>query len=225
MKTEKISELTTNRLSIYLRCLNDLAANGQTTVSSESLAKTYHLNSAQIRKDLANFGDFGVRGVGYDVGSLRQRLTSILGLDQQHSVCIIGAGRLGTALADYYDFKGTNFKVTALFDADGSKIGKKVGGIEIFDIKNFSEVVKKDKIEVAVIAVPSEYAQGVLEQVTQAGIKAVMNFAPVPLKVVDSVKLKTVDLTTSLESLSYFLAGSGSSNGKELNPFTDNRRK
>ena|SRR5215203_658324 len=225
MKTEKISELTTNRLSIYLRCLNDLAANGYTTVSSENLAKTYHLNSAQIRKDLANFGDFGVRGVGYDVESLRQRLKSILGLDQQHCVCIIGAGRLGTALADYYDFKGTNFKVTALFDTDRSKIGKKVGDIEVFNIKNFSAVVKKDKIEVAVIAVPSEFAQGVLEQVTEAGIKAVMNFAPVPLKVVDNVKLKTIDLTTSLESLSYFLAGSGSSNGRELNPFTDNRRK
>jgi redox-sensing transcriptional repressor len=214
MKTDKISELTTNRLSVYLRCLNDLAAGGQTTVSSETLAKTYHLNSAQIRKDLANFGDFGVRGVGYDVESLRERLTSILGLDQQHCVCIIGAGRLGTALADYYDFKGTNFKVTALFDADQSKIGKKVGDVTIFDIKNFSDVVEKDKIEVAVIAVPSEFAQGVLEMVTKAGIKAVLNFAPVPLKVVDSVKLKTIDLTTSLESLSYFLAGSGSNNGR-----------
>ncbi|MEP7212422.1 MAG: redox-sensing transcriptional repressor Rex [Acidobacteriota bacterium] len=225
MKSEKISELTTNRLSVYLRCLNDLAGSGATTVSSEKLAETYHLNSAQIRKDLANFGDFGVRGVGYDIASLIERLTSILGLDQQHFVCIIGAGRLGTALADYYDFKGTNFKVTALFDADRSKIGKKVGEINVFDIKDFSAVVKKDKIEVAVIAVPPNNAQQVLEQVTEAGIKAVMNFAPVPLKVVDSVKLKTIDLTTSLESLSYFLAGSGSSNGKELNPFTDNRRK
>jgi redox-sensing transcriptional repressor len=214
MKTEKISELTTNRLSVYLRCLNDLAAGGHTTVSSDKLAKTYHLNSAQIRKDLANFGDFGVRGVGYDIESLRKRLTSILGLDQQHAVCIIGAGRLGTALADYYGFKGTNFKVKALFDADAAKIGKKVGDVSVFDIKDFSTVVKKDKIEVAVIAVPAEFAQEVLEKVTEAGIKAVMNFAPVPLKVVDDVKLKTIDLTTSLESLSYFLAGSGSGNGK-----------
>ena len=225
MKSEKISELTTNRLSIYLRCLNDLAAGGCTTVSSGQLAKAYHLNSAQIRKDLANFGDFGVRGVGYHIESLKERLTSILGLDQQHSVCIVGAGRLGTALADYYGFKGNNFKVTALFDADASKIGKKVGDVCVFDIKNFSEVVKKDKIEVAVIAVPAEFAQSVLEMVTKAGIKAVMNFAPVPLKVVDNVKLKTIDLTTSLESLSYFLAGSGSTNGKEPHPINDVRRK
>lgn len=225
MKTEKISELTTNRLSVYLRCLNELAADGQKTVSSETLANQYHLNSAQIRKDLANFGEFGVRGVGYYIDTLRDHLTKILGLDKGHRVCIIGSGRLGTALADYYGFKKTNFTVAAMFDSDKKKIGKKIGGVEIFDIKNFSPVVKKDKIEVAVIAVPAEFAQDVLEQVVKAGIKAVMNFAPVPLKITGDVKLKTVDLTTSLESLSYFLAGGTSLNGRELKPNSKNRRK
>jgi redox-sensing transcriptional repressor len=225
MKPEKISELTTNRLSIYLRCLNELAATGQKTVSSETLAKKYHMNSAQIRKDLANFGEFGVRGVGYYIESLRDHLTKILGLDKSHRVCIIGSGRLGTALADYYGFKRTNFEVTALFDADKKKIGKKVSGVEIFDIKSFSSVVKRDKIEVAVIAVPAEVAQGVLEQVIKSGIKAVMNFAPVPLRVGDDVKLKTVDLTTSLESLSYFLAGAANPNGRVLKPNSKTRRK
>lgn len=223
MKAEKISELTTNRLSIYLRCLNEVAASEQRTVSSSTLAKRFHLNSAQIRKDLANFGEFGVRGVGYHVESLRERLTSILGLDKQHRVCIVGAGRLGTALADYYSCKDNNFEITALFDADPKKIGKKVGGVEIFDIKNFSSRVKRDKIEVAVIAVPSEFAQSVLERVTKAGIKAVMNFAPVPLRVAgDDVKLKTVDLTTSLESLSYFLAKPG--NSRNQKPVSKRRR-
>ncbi|HMJ09429.1 MAG TPA: redox-sensing transcriptional repressor Rex [Pyrinomonadaceae bacterium] len=224
MKSDKISEHTTGRLSIYLRCLNELSAAGAKTVSSDKLAKAFHLNSAQIRKDLANFGEFGVRGVGYYVDALSKHLTKILGLDKEHRVCIIGSGRLGMALADYYGFTGTNFKVTALFDSDKRKIGKKVGDVEIFDIKDFPAAVKKDKIEVAVIAVPAGFAQEVLEEVTKAGIKAVMNFAPVALKVGIGVKLKTVDLTTSLEGLSYFLAGSGASNGKKVNPKAAGRR-
>src|SRR5258708_24245396 len=154
MKSEKISELTTNRLSVYLRCLNDLAAAGEKTVSSETLARRFHLNSAQIRKDLANFGEFGVRGVGYYVLSLHDHLTKILGLDKEHRVCIIGAGRLGTALADYYGFKKANFTVTALFDSDLKKIGKKAGGVAIFYFKNFAQTVKRAKIEVEAMAVP-----------------------------------------------------------------------
>ena len=122
MKVEKISELTTNRLSVYLRCLNEIAAEGAKTVSSDRLACRFHLNSAQIRKDLAYFGEFGVRGVGYKVESLRAHLTKILGLNNQHRLCIVGAGRLGTALTDYYGFSQTNFTVAALFDADEKKI-------------------------------------------------------------------------------------------------------
>ena len=214
MKVEKISELTTNRLSIYLRCLNELTAEGSKTISSDKLAKRFHLNSAQIRKDLACFGEFGVRGVGYYVEELRNHLQKILGLDKEHRVGIIGAGRLGTALTDYYGFTQTNFDVIALFDSSEKRIGKKVGDVEIFDIKNFAKIVKRDKIDVAVIAVPATYAQGVLEKITKAGIKAVMNFAPTPLKVEDDVKLRTVDLTISLESLSYFLSQNGNSNGE-----------
>jgi redox-sensing transcriptional repressor len=223
MKSEKISELTTNRLSIYLRCLNELATAGEKTVSSDTLAKRFHLNSAQIRKDLANFGEFGVRGVGYYTATLADHLTKILGLDKEHRVCIVGAGRLGTALADYYGFKKANFTVTALFDSDPKKIGKKAGGVPIFDIKTFAQTAKRDKIEVAVIAVPAQYAQAELERVVKAGIKAILNFAPVSLKASGDVKLKTVDLTTSLESLSYFLAGG--QNGKDVKPNLKSRRK
>jgi redox-sensing transcriptional repressor len=215
MKVEKISELTTNRMSVYLRCLNNLAEQGEKTVSSDKLAKQFHLNSAQIRKDLAYFGEFGVRGVGYYVDELREHLTKILGLNTEHCVAIIGAGRLGTALADYYGLTQTNFSVAALFDADEKKIGQRVGDVEIFDIKDFVRIAKKDKIDVAVIAVPAPFAQSVLELVTKAGIKAVMNFAPVPLKIEGDVKIKTVDLTISLESLSYFLAQPTNSNGKK----------
>jgi redox-sensing transcriptional repressor len=215
MKVEKISELTTSRLSVYLRCLDELEAEGIAKISSDKLAKRFHLNSAQIRKDLANFGEFGVRGVGYSVKDLRDHLRKILGLNRQHRVGIVGAGRLGTALADYYGFQQTNFIVAAMFDADSEKIGQKVGEIEIFDIKNFSEIAKRDNIDVAVIVVPARFAQTVLEIVTEAGIKAVLNFAPTPLRTIGGVKLKTVDLTITLEGLSYFLSKSVVSNGKK----------
>jgi redox-sensing transcriptional repressor len=215
MKVEKISELTTNRMSIYLRCLNEFAAEGVKTVSSETIAKRFHLNSAQIRKDLAYFGEFGVRGVGYFVDELCEHLTKILGLNKEHRVAIIGAGRLGTALTDYYGFTRSNFTVSALFDSDKNKIGQKVRDVKIYDIKDFDQVSKKDKIDVVVITVPAQFAQSILEQVTKAGIKAVMNFAPIPLRVEGNVKLKTVDLTISLESLSYFLAQPTNFNGKK----------
>ncbi len=215
MKVDKISELTTNRLSVYLRCLKQLAGAGEKTVSSEGLAKKFHLNSAQIRKDLAYFGEFGVRGVGYYIDELREHLTKILGLDRPHNVAIIGAGRLGTALADYYRFAQSNFTVAALFDADSTKIGQSIGGVEVFDINNFPQTAERFSIDVAVIAVPAEFAQSVLQQIAVSGIKAVMNFAPIPLQVPESVKLKTVDLTISLESLSYFLAQPPLANGKK----------
>lgn len=225
MKVEKISELTTNRLSVYLRCLNELSAAGIKTTSSDDLAKRFHLNSAQIRKDLAYFGEFGVRGVGYYVDTLCEHLTKILGLDKEHKVCIIGSGRLGTALADYYKYTQSNFSVAALFDTDKNKIGETIGSVKVYDIRKFEEIVKKEGIDVAVIAVPSRFAQEVLDLVTNIGIKAVMNFAPTPLKVEDDVKLKSVDLTISLESLSYFLAQPNGESVKIVKPSGKTRRK
>ena len=208
MKSEKISELTTNRLSVYLRCLNTLAAAGIKTISSQQLAKQFNLNSAQIRKDLGYFGEFGVRGVGYYVADLREHITKILGLDKPHRVGIVGAGRLGSALANYRGFSKSNFSVVAVFDNDSEKIGRSVGedAIAIQDVKKMPGVVKDARIDVMVIAVPARVAQKVLNQIMSAGIKAVLNFAPAPLTARLDVKVKTVDLTTSLESLSYFLA-------------------
>src|ERR1041385_9028256 len=126
MKSEKISELTTSRLSVYLRCLNALHSAGIKTISSQALAEQFNLNSAQIRKDLGYFGEFGVRGVGYYVDDLREHITKILGLDSPHRVGIIGAGRLGTALANYNGFGRSNFTVVALFDNDRQKIGRRI---------------------------------------------------------------------------------------------------
>jgi redox-sensing transcriptional repressor len=208
MKSEKISELTTNRLSVYLRCLNTLSAAGIKRVSSQVLAEQFNLNSAQIRKDLGYFGEFGVRGVGYDIEDLRQHITKILGLDKPHRVGIVGAGRLGSALANYKGFSRSNFTVVALFDNDEKKIGRRVGEdkLEIHDVKKMPRIVGDEAIDVMVIAVPARAAQKVLNQVMSAGIKAVLNFAPASLHARLDVKVKTVDLTTSLESLSYFLA-------------------
>ena len=208
MKREKISELTTNRLSVYLRCLNDLAAAGIKTVSSQELAEQFNLNSAQIRKDLGYFGEFGVRGVGYFIEDLRKHLTKILGLDKPHRVGIVGAGRLGTALANYNGLSKSNFAVVALFDNDQQKIGRHVGPdqIPVYDAKKIARVVREEGIDVCVIAVPARVAQRVLNQVMTADVKAILNFAPAALTARLGVKVKTVDLTTSLESLSYFLA-------------------
>jgi redox-sensing transcriptional repressor len=204
---EQISELTTNRLSVYLRCLNVLDGAGVRTISSQALAEQFRLNAAQIRKDLAYFGEFGVRGVGYYVRDLKRHLRQILGLDQTLHVGIIGAGNLGLALADYPGFRQEGFEIAALFDTKSEKVGQQSrGGVPIYDIDDLRKISRRDGIRIAVIAVPAFVAQNVLNLVVAAGIKAVLNFSPGTLEVPPGVKLKSVDLTVSLESLSFFLA-------------------
>jgi redox-sensing transcriptional repressor len=204
---DQVSELTTNRLSVYLRCLNTLEAAGVRTISSQALAEQFHLNAAQIRKDLAYFGEFGVRGVGYYVRDLKRHIRQILGLDRKLRVAIIGAGNLGLALADYPGFRQEGFEIAALFDAVQDKVGQlSRSGVPIHDIQNLKRIAKKESIRIAVIAVPAAAAQPVLELVVAAGIKAVLNFSPGSIEVPPGVKLKSVDLTVSLESLSFFLA-------------------
>ena len=202
-----ISELTTNRLSVYLRCLNVLDAAGVRTVSSRALAEQFHLNAAQIRKDLAYFGEFGVRGVGYYVRELRRHLRQILGIDKSVRVAIMGAGNLGLALADYPGFRDEGFEIAALFDTMRDKIGQRSrSGVAIHDIRDLRSVVRRERITIAVIAVPAEAAQAVVAAVVAVGVKAILNFSPGALQVPGDVKLKSVDLTVSLESLSFFLA-------------------
>jgi redox-sensing transcriptional repressor len=210
---EPISELTTNRLSVYLRSLNALDAAGVRTVSSRGLAEQFHLNAAQIRKDLAYFGEFGVRGVGYYVKELRRHLRQILGIDKSVRVAIVGAGNLGLALADYPGFRDEGFEIAALFDTTRDKIGQSSrSGVAIHDIRELRNVARREQITIAVIAVPTDAAQSVVNTIVAAGIKAVLNFSPGALQVPPDVKLKSVDLTVSLESLSFFLA-QGAANG------------
>jgi redox-sensing transcriptional repressor len=204
---DQVSELTTNRLSVYLRCLNQLDDAGVQTISSQALAEQFHLNAAQIRKDLAYFGEFGVRGVGYYVRDLKRHLREILGLDRKLRVAIMGAGNLGLALADYPGFRQEGFQIVALFDNLAEKVGQQSkGGVPIHDVKDLRKLARRDDIRIAVIAVPAGAAQHVADLVVAAGIKAVLNFSPGTLQVPADVKLKSVDLTVSLESLSFYLA-------------------
>ena len=206
-----ISEATTNRLSVYLRCLNELDAAGVRAVSSKALAEQFNLNAPQIRKDLAHFGELGVRGVGYYVKDLKRQLRHILGVDQGFKVAIMGAGNLGLALADYPGFRQEGFGIAALFDNLREKVGRESrGSVPIYDIKDLRRIAKREQIVIAVIAVPLKSAQSVVDKVVAAGIKAILNFSPGALRAPNDVKLKNVDLTVSLESLSFYLArGSG----------------
>ncbi len=210
---EPVSELTTNRLSVYLRCLSALDAAGVRTISSQALAEQFHLNAAQIRKDLAYFGEFGVRGIGYYVKELRRHLRQILGLDRGVRVAIVGAGNLGLALADYGGFREDGFEIVALFDTLKEKIGRRSrGGVLIHDIRDFRKIARREEIGIAVIAVPGEAAQAAINAAVAAGIRAILNFSPGAFKVPRGVKLKSMDLTVSLEGLSFFLV-QGESDG------------
>jgi redox-sensing transcriptional repressor len=202
-----VSDLTAQRLSVYLRCLDDLMLDGIETISSQRLANRLRLNSAQIRKDLACFGEFGVRGVGYVVSNLRQNLADILGLTRERAVVIIGAGNLGMALADYGGFNRDGLSMAGLFDADAGKVGLVTrGGTRIRSMADLDEVVVRERVSMAILAIPAGVAQQVLDQVVQAGIRAVLNFAPVRLRPPAGVTLKEVDLRIQLENLVFHLA-------------------
>lgn len=203
---EAISELTTGRLSVYLRCLTYLESTGHETVSSGDLAERFHLNSAQIRKDLNCLGEFGTRGVGYNVPRLRDHLVHELGLDRIRRVLIAGAGNLGLALADYAGFNGGGFEIAAIVDNDDRKIGRKTrSGFEVLAWDDLAAIVREHRVDIGVIAVTVDAAQKVYDAFADAGINAVLNFAPAQLRIRPGVKLKSVDLRINLESLSFYL--------------------
>lgn len=202
---EEVSPLTLNRLSFYLRCLRHLQELGIKRVSSQELAQRYHLSATQIRKDLAQFGEFGIRGVGYEVEELADHLSSLLGLDRQHTLVIVGMGNLGTALAQYLGFNYGAFRVVAGVDTDPAKVGKEIGGFTIRHASELAQVVRECGAEIGVLAVPAEAAQENYEALADAGVKGVLNFAPVRVKRRPDVLLKNVDLRIFLEELAFFL--------------------
>ena len=198
--------MTIRRLSVYTRCLLQLEEDGVKTVSSQELAERFNLNSAQVRKDLAYFGEFGVRGIGYYVAGLKNELQRILGLNRAWPVVLVGFGNLGSALFHYRGFGTQGFKIAAIVDDDPAKLGREVDGVPIIASRELAREAHARGVHIAIVAVPAESAQTVADQLVAAGIKAILNFAPARLKVPRDVRLTNVDLSIELETLSFYLA-------------------
>ncbi|HTB23357.1 MAG TPA: redox-sensing transcriptional repressor Rex [bacterium] len=205
LKKSRIPVSTVNRLSLYLRVFSQIEASGQATVASRELAGLSGINPAQVRKDLAYFGQFGRRGVGYAVGSLKRQIRGILGLDRDWNCAIIGMGHLGQALLMYKGLRHQGFNVVAAFDSDPDKIHWELEGVPVYDIAELGSVAQEKKLEIAILAVPASVAHEVAELVARARIPAILNFAPVPLHPGSGVLLRQVDLAGELEALSYQL--------------------
>ncbi|MEN8143369.1 MAG: redox-sensing transcriptional repressor Rex [Gemmatimonadota bacterium] len=206
MTTRRISESTVRRLSRYLRLLRDLTAQQEEVVSSQELAERSGTTAAQVRKDLSVFGSFGQRGRGYSVRQLERTLEQILGLEKRWRVALVGAGKIGTALLGYGDLAERGFDVVAAFDTDASKIGSDLSGVRVFSMADLNEVVSDRGVEVAIIATPPEAAQNTVRLLEQAGVRGILNFAPVGLTVNEDVSVRTMDVALELEALSFALS-------------------
>ncbi len=202
---KRIADSTVRRLSIYLRFLEEFEGRGLATVSSEELARRGGTTSAQVRKDLSFFGSFGKRGLGYSVPELAAALRDILGLGKEWKVVIVGAGKIGAALAQYRGFRQRGFIIVAAYDTNPDKIGRTLDGIEIRDMERFEADVAGEKPEIAVLAIPPDDAQSVLDRISRAGIKAVLNFAPLQLHAAGETTVKTVNMAMELEGLTFAL--------------------
>jgi redox-sensing transcriptional repressor len=201
----RIAESTVRRLSLYLRFLREAQAAGEPTISSDELAQRGGTTSAQVRKDLSFFGSFGKRGLGYSVPELLRALEEILGLNRSWHVALVGAGKIGSALISYRNFQRRGFEIRAVFDADPAKIGRAWGRRTILSDDDLETVLKDEKIEMAVVAVPAAAAQAVVDRIVRAGVRAILNFAPVRLRVPDDVALRNVDMVMEMEGLSFAL--------------------
>ncbi len=201
-----ISPLTIRRLSLYLRLLDGLAGEGVTTVSSRQLSDALGLTAAQVRKDLAQFGQFGRPGVGYEVSGLMDNLRAIFGADEMRRVVLVGVGSLGRALMGYRGFGPKGFDFAAAFDSAAGKVGRKVGNLTVQPMRQLDRTVKATGVTLAVLAVPAEAAQEATNRLCAAGIKGILNFAPIRLEVPDDVSVITVDLAVQLQQLSYFVS-------------------
>lgn len=206
MKAYKIPEATVQRLSIYSRYLKQLLDESVDTISSSEIAKGVGVSSAQVRKDLAYFGEFGTRGVGYKVGELYGHLMKILGLDRTWNIAIIGAGKLGSALALYQGFQERGFNVQGIYDTNPSIIGRNLSGCTVEPLSALEEQIQERKITLGVVAVPAAAAQDVTDILVKSGVEAILNFSPRVLKVPYGVVLRNVDLSVNMEVLSFNLA-------------------
>lgn len=191
-------------MGLYLRNLKEMRERDITIISSDQITQFLNVTPVQFRKDLSFFGEFGKRGVGYNVQRLIQEIENILGVNKQWEIIMVGAGKLGSALLGFEGFSKFNIKIRYAFDADKDKIGRMKKGVKIDNIKNMKEVVKNNGIKIAIISTPPEVAQNVACDLIQAGIKGILNFAPVALKIPADVAVSNVDMACELESLIFF---------------------
>jgi redox-sensing transcriptional repressor len=216
MKQTKISEAVVRRLPIYLHYLNDLSRREVQTVSSQDLGQRLDLNPAQIRKDLAYFGEFGRKGIGYDVAYLIEKIRQILKLDQPLNVGLVGAGNLGHALCNYNTYVKDNMKIVAVFDAHPSKIGTSINNLTVLPMTKLKETIAALKIRIGIVTVPAAEAQIVVDRFVEAGVQGILNFAPAKLKVPDEVRIHYADFTTELMSLAYYLENGAVNDNEQI---------
>ena len=207
MKEQTISKATIDRLPLYYRTLRLAQDDGMDIISSDELVRRVELTPEQIRKDLALFGQFGKKGVGYYVNELKFNVGKILGLDNHWNIAIVGIGHLGVALANYQNFIALGFNLVALFDNDPNIIGKTVNHVKVKSIDELQSCAKNLKIDIGVIAVPAQFAQQVADKLVKANIKGIWNFAPVKMRVPEDVKIVNEDLSVGLSRLSYYITG------------------
>ncbi|MBI4259561.1 MAG: redox-sensing transcriptional repressor Rex [Actinobacteria bacterium] len=204
VRERSIPEATVGRLPVYLRALVEMAEQGTTTISSETLAEAAGVNSAKVRKDLSHLGSYGTRGVGYDVAYLIHQVRRELGLTQDWPVLIVGIGNLGHALANYRGFAERGFRVVALLDSDPAKVGEDVGGLTVRRLDELGGVVRENEVAIGVIATPATAAQDVADRMVEAGINSILNFAPAVISVPPDVSVRKVDLSIELQILAFY---------------------
>jgi redox-sensing transcriptional repressor len=202
----QIPEVVVSRLPTYLRVLALLKSDGVEFISSKELGARLRMTPAQIRKDLSIFGKFGRQGRGYNVRRLRSELQQILGLEKKWPMALIGVGRLGRAILDYKGFAPEGFKIVAAFESDPDSIGKMVSGLLVEDIADLEASLKDKKVDIAIVAVPSSDAQVVIDKLVKSGIRAIINYAPICVKVPRGVRLQGIDPVLALQSMTFYLS-------------------
>ncbi len=205
MMEKTIPDIVIGRLPIYLRALTRLSEQGRQVTSSQELGERLGISAAQIRKDLSQFGEFGKQGTGYNIEFLAKKLQEILKVDRVWDVAVIGAGDIGHAVAYYDGFHHRGFRIAKIFDNNPEKIGKTMNKIEILDIANLDEEIRKPGIKVAMLTVPANAAQDVVDQLVEAGVQAILNYAPVNLSVPPEVQVQYIDPVVHLQNMTYYL--------------------
>jgi redox-sensing transcriptional repressor len=201
-----VPDIVVGRLPIYLRALAHMAAEGQRIVASQDLAERLGMSSAQIRKDLSHFGEFGKQGMGYDVAYLREQLRGILNVDRVWDMALVGAGDLGHALAQYRGFEGRGFRIACVFDNNPQKIGRRLGRFEICDASGLPEKLLEAGIKIGIVAVPDSAAQAVVDDLVRGGVKAILNYAPITVSVPAGVQVQYIDPVVHLQRMTFYLS-------------------